>query len=217
MKWKCVLTATCVLTVLVVAGTAFCAGEEKKEEERPGRPAKGERGWASPDGRPGMRGDKGMAGRGQGLQRVMERLKENNPEKYEELMKLREENPELLHQRLREFGKKLGERRMGKAADPELREKMKETMELEEKAQELGSQYRQAASEEEKEKAVVQIMATVVKIFDIKLAAQEKGVKNLEKKLRELKELLEKRKAARDEIIQKRVDWLTGKNKHLEW
>jgi len=31
MKWKSVMAVTCVLIVLVLAGTAFCAEQEKEE------------------------------------------------------------------------------------------------------------------------------------------------------------------------------------------
>jgi hypothetical protein len=226
MRSKALPVMSCLLAAALLAGTAFCAeGEEEKEKEkeRPPRPRRFERGWAPRGEKPGPQGEKdapgrmGVQGRGQMLRRIMERLKEQDPERYEELMRLREENPGLMHERLKEFGKKLGERRMGKAQDPELREKFKELMALEKKAREFAGQYRKAETEEEKKRAGGDLKSVLVKAFDLKLVTQEKGVQQLEKRLKELKELLEKRKAAREEIIQNRFDELTGKKKHLEW
>ena len=72
-------------------------------------------------------------------------------------------------------------------------------------------------TEEEKQQIREDLKAAVTRAFDLKLLMQQKEVERLEKKLEELKALLAKRKEARTEVIDKRVEWLTGETKHLEW
>jgi hypothetical protein len=53
--------------------------------------------------------------------------------------------------------------------------------------------------------------------FDLKLQWQAQELKQLQDEVEELSALLEQRKQAREAIIQRRLDELTGINSHLEW
>jgi hypothetical protein len=53
--------------------------------------------------------------------------------------------------------------------------------------------------------------------FDLKLQWQAQELKQLQDEVEDLSALLEQRKQAREAIIQRRLDELTGINSHLEW
>ena len=94
---------------------------------------------------------------------------------------------------------------------------MKEIREVEKQSMELSKQYRKAETDEEKQTISADLKAVLVRGFDLKLLNQQKNMERLEKRLEELKNLLKKRRKSRDEVIQKRLDELTGKTEHLKW
>mgnify|MGYP001545066878 CR=1 FL=1 len=158
-------------------------------------------------GRPGPR--IGGQERGDGPMRHVkewvEQLKEENPEEYERLMKLREDDPEAfrqaLHARLRN---KMGDRvrKMHEAGE-------KETLELAEK-------YHAAEAAEEKAEIKEQLTALVKQTFDERVETQKEMLKRMEAKLAEFRENIAKREAKRDEICAERVEQLT-RDPALKW
>ncbi len=62
-----------------------------------------------------------------------------------------------------------------------------------------------------------QLAETLTDLFEIRESEKLQEVKNLEKRLVELKESLQVRKQKKDEIVQRRVQELTGDSKYLKW
>ena len=58
---------------------------------------------------------------------------------------------------------------------------------------------------------------TVESAFEKKLVLQKAELSALEREVEELRDLLRKRETARDEVIARRVQELTGDDEHLEW
>ncbi|WOO41120.1 hypothetical protein [Rubellicoccus peritrichatus] len=57
----------------------------------------------------------------------------------------------------------------------------------------------------------------IEKAFDLKLSLQKAELNNLEDEVEELRTLLKRREDARDKIIERRFNELTGQDEHLEW
>ncbi len=110
-----------------------------------------------------------------------------------------------------------GKWRRMKELDPETMKRIKKIQAIEKECKKLAMQYRKAKTDEEKQKIKKELEAAVSKLFDLRILIQQKGVERLEKRLQELKDLLAKRVQAREEVIDRRLDQLTGETKHLEW
>jgi hypothetical protein len=156
--------------------------------------------------------------------RLLEHLKETDRDRYDELMKMREDDDVRFQKELLEYGANLRRKMLERREQsPEALERLDEIERMEKQARELAEKYRDA-SKEEKAGLAAELKAIVGALFDAKLANQQEGMKRLEQKLEETKkqlaewkELLEKRQAARDTIIERRIEALTGKGDHLEW
>lgn len=61
------------------------------------------------------------------------------------------------------------------------------------------------------------IQAELEKAFDLKLQMETMELQQLEEDVEELSQLLERRRTAREAIIKRRLDELTGVDGHLEW
>lgn len=127
----------------------------------------------------------GMHG-GRHMQMFMEQLESEYPEKVEELKKLREEDPEAFHDKMRALAK-------------EFREKMKENRK---ELQELVKSYRKDKSEDVKNK----IREKLVSQFDKQLKMEEKRIKRMEEQVKKQKERYQKRKSKSEEIIDNKLD-----------
>ncbi|MDE2509780.1 MAG: hypothetical protein KGL74_01540 [Elusimicrobia bacterium] len=74
---------------------------------------------------------------------------------------------------------------------------------------ELGAKYRDAAPAAQAA-AKVELRAAVAELFDARLAVSEAEAAAIEKRAANLRAHLEKRKAMRDVLIDKRVEDMTG-------
>ena len=133
-------------------------------------------------------------------------LRERHPEQFEELQRLRRENPGELRRRMREHRQALRRQRAERFFDvPENRE----IQELEQTARALAREAwnlegdRRAAKEEELREALS-------RQFDLREAQRALHVQALEERLEQLRMLLEVRQANRDAIIERRLNEMAG-------
>lgn len=225
MKRVMLTVAVAAALIWCLAGTGFCQDDDETERRERKPRWKEMRGREGEDGEEGrrkrMQGGGRMGGeRGEKMKKFLEHLKDENPEKYEDLMRLRKENPDLFREKLKEHIGEFIKNKRGRGRermDPETRERMKEIGGLEKQSMELAKQYRGAETDEEKQSIAGDLKQVLVRTFDMKLLNQQKNMERLEKRLEELKNLLEKRKESRNDVIQKRFDELTGKTEHMKW
>ncbi|MFA6562068.1 MAG: hypothetical protein WCV00_09210 [Verrucomicrobiia bacterium] len=104
-----------------------------------------------------------------------------------------------------------------KQRDPERFKQQQQMAEMERRSVELGQKIRRATDEDAKKSATTELKETLSKLFDLRQQEREKSLQQLEREVKELRESLEKRKAKRDEMIQRRFDQLTGRAEMLEW
>jgi len=135
---------------------------------------------------------------------LLARFREENPEKYEELMRLREEDHDAFR---REVGK-LMSRRFRQGPEGVLPE--------EAKVHELAEKYHAAKSEEEKAAAKAELDESVGRVFDARVKEREMRLEKMEQQLQRLRALIEDRKEHRDDICRARVEELTA-DPNLRW
>jgi DNA repair exonuclease SbcCD ATPase subunit len=137
-------------------------------------------------------------------------MKKVGPEDQKELAREAEKIREAL---------KRGEMKMGPPMDPELHRLHGEIKELEHQSQQLGMKLRSLPAGSKEDRAEVQgkLKEAVTKLFDLREQARVREVEDLKKRLEELTRMLEKRKANRDQIIEKRIRQLSGELDELDW
>lgn len=118
---------------------------------------------------------------------------------------------------LRGIATQAREMRELKQRDPERFQMQHQMAELERRSVEMGQKVRRAPDEEAKKQATVELKEALAKLFDLRQQDREKSLQQLEREVKEVREALEKRKAKRDEMIQRRFDQLTGRAEVMEW
>lgn len=133
----------------------------------------------------------------QSFAQKLEELKKTNPQKYRQLIKLSFNLLEL-------------------AKENEIAEKdVVRGIALEYDTRELASKYNKA-DPGEKEKIKREIKNKLNELFDIRTKVQELKVERLQAKVKELKDIIEKRKQNKSKIIEERLNDLL-KDKTFKW
>src|SRR5688572_28937201 len=102
--------------------------------------------------------------------------------------------------------------------DPELHKIHQEAMELERESMKLSSKMRGLPQDNpERADMGAKLKEVVTRLFDLREQARAREVDLIKKRLEELTQLLAKRKANRDAIIEKRIKQLSGENDELDW
>lgn len=150
-------------------------------------------------------------------QEMLERIKRENPDEVEELMLLKKEHPlkfkQFLIQRQHEF-ERLEEL---KKMDPVRYEQKKKEHALERRSHQLADKFRESNDEKEQAKIKHDLSAVLGELFDLREKDREEEIKFLGKKLEHLKSVLVERKQQKKEIVDRRLQELTGERDVLIW
>lgn len=148
-------------------------------------------------------------------------LRKNLPSEYEELKSdlenLKNRSPEAYNKRIAHASRRIKHLEHMKQNDPESFERSVQLIREQTKTRRLGKAYREAESEKEKEKIKADLKENLDALFDMKLAGIQSRVEELEEQMAELKKHAEERKKNKDEIVRRRLDNLTAREKGLEW
>lgn len=147
-------------------------------------------------------GDKGMG------QRLLRKLRDGDPEQFEQMKKLFHDDPELFRQKARALLRDQDHADRGED-DNAMREQERRTREL------VGT-FRAAQSDEERDAIRAELATQLAEIFDHKLALQEQRMQELEGKLETMRQYALKRREARQQIIDRRLDELL-RDPGLRW
>lgn len=180
-------------------------GEQRRDRighpERPGAPAdeegaeKGERFW---------------------IQKALQHLKRRNPEQFYRLQELRQTNPDQVREHLRGMVDQVKHLWEMKKRNPERFKQIERMEELEAESNGLARAVREAKGEE-KAAARDNLREHISKLFDEREKGREQEIQELEKRLQELRALSEKRRAAKDEIIKRRIAEMSGEGDDMRW
>jgi hypothetical protein len=151
------------------------------------------------------------------IDKVLEWLKEYEPETLEKLNDLREREPDGYYHFLREmFGKMMRMEEM-RERDPEGFKRMTDMRNANRKIWELAEKYRNTDDEEQKTKLEAQLKQALAQIFDLKQAQHKAEIEQLEKEVAKLKEIYERNQQRKDAIVTDRLKELTGKKGSFDW
>ena len=126
---------------------------------------------------------------------LLENLQQNEPEEYQRLMKLRNENRE---EYLKELWEKMPERK---------NDKRRKIAEIDRKCWELGEKFQKAATEQEKESIKAELSGLLEQSMDL-------VVQDTKERLERVQKILDNLNGNREKIIQERRDqFLSGKPK----
>jgi len=98
--------------------------------------------------------------------------------------------------------------------DPEMFKLIQEDNELDRRSHELGMQFRQAPPEQ-RERIKQEVQQMVTKQFEIRQQRRTLELKRLEGELKRLQQAIERRAKARDQLIERRVSELLGREDEL--
>ncbi|MFQ5769319.1 MAG: hypothetical protein ACE5HX_02200 [bacterium] len=148
---------------------------------------------------------------------ALEFLEENAPFRLNRIGKLKQFRPEQYHRILLEVMERQRMLAHLELEDPERAELIKKQIKLENKTEELGHDFRISEDEAEKANLEKELKRALSELFDLRELDKQREIERLEKQLQELKNMVKKRKGHREEIIQKRLDQMLGKEDYLAW
>ncbi len=130
-----------------------------------------------------------------GGQRIIERLRQENPAEFARLTELRAKNPEQFRKELR--------------AMMDIKVFKGRQTDEDKACQELASRYRAAKETVDQDKLRAELKTAIAKAYEKRLANQRERLADLEKQLGRIREQVKQREADRDTICAKRLEELT--------
>ena len=195
------ITRALVVVGLVVVSCGLCLAQEGGPRERPRGGAEG--------------------GRGRREFRLPEEFREFvekvAPGRLEQIEQLRRTDPARMREVMMDLMRQ--KRRLDelKERDPAAYERTIESAQLEREARDMAEAARGTENEEEKTVVKEKLAEVISRLFDIQCENYEREIAEQTKRLEDMKKLLEKRRAAKEKIVKRRVDELTGDDDVLRW
>ncbi len=150
-------------------------------------------------------------------QEALEYLARLNPHGAEELRTIKTINPKVYTDRLRQlFREKYQLERLQKE-NPARFERESKIRELERQSHELGESYRKAQDEAARKTLRSNLASVITQLFDLREMNRQEEVKRMEAELKRLKDTLAQRQKNRADIIERRIQQLTGEAGAMEW
>ena len=101
--------------------------------------------------------------------------------------------------------------------DKETRALLQSYLENELKSHVLSQKISESTDDREKDQLKRELKDVLTKSFEIKAEIQEKVITKMEQRIRKLRDLLEKRKDLKEQIISERIENITNDTKLTEW
>ncbi|MCK4352997.1 hypothetical protein KAW65_06270 [candidate division WOR-3 bacterium] len=139
------------------------------------------------------------------------------PMRLKRLKEMRLKNPTKYQHFLRQTMRRKKRLELLKEIAPERYELLKKQQELEVKSWKLAEDYKSVETDAEKEKIKSDLKTLLNELFDLKEKDKEFELQRLEKEIAKIKELITKRKAHKNEIIENHFNRLIGEKEYLEW
>jgi len=190
----CRMAAVIMAAALIVLSAAAARAQEPPQPEEP---------WHVSDSE---------------ISSAVKKIQAAEPDFYKSLMVIRKEDDAqfrdlvtdwIFHQRDMEEMKKFN--------PGEFDKKFKPMFDLQKQERAITAKYRLAEDSSTKDNLKKQLMDTLNKLFDKKLELQKDELKELEKRLSEVKQDIERRRQNKDKIIQRRFEELVGVEEDLRW
>lgn len=144
-------------------------------------------------------------------------LKEENPELYARLQKMKQNNPKQLRRMISDVWRRREHLLELEANDPDRYAQVLAEKQLETKTNVLVEEYRRTNTDAQRKVLKEQIIENLKTLFDYRQVNREAEIEKLEKRLAELKESNLSREKNKEIIVQKRLEQLLGKPDDLMW
>ncbi len=144
-------------------------------------------------------------------------LKQEDPDRYKEIQEIKGINPQVYKRVVFEGVHHWRHLMMIKSKDPEAYSLMKKEMDYNKKLHSLMKQYKESQNEGQKKQLKTQITGILTQLFDIRTENRSKEISHLEEQVNQLKKMMEKRKANKKLIIDRKIQELTGEMDGLQW
>jgi hypothetical protein len=148
---------------------------------------------------------------------ALEHLAKLNPRGAEELRGLKMVNQRAYIERLRQILREKYHLDRLQKDDPVRFERESKIRELERQSHELGETYRKAQDETARKTARSNLVNVITQLFDLREMNRQEEVKRMEAELKRLKDTLAQRQQNRMNIIERRIQQLTGEAGAIEW
>ena len=193
-----------LLSLLAVPAIVFAQAAEPDAGQQDARPdwRARQRGGRGTVGGP-RRGGDGTLRPDARMKELFEKLREQDPERFERLATLRETDPEAFHKEIREvMQQRFKGRRPGVAES------------MEQKCAELGDVYRRTTDEKARQRIRAELGTAVEEAFDARVKERLQRLERMEQEIQRIRREIEARKGNREEICKRRVDDLTQDPEH---
>lgn len=144
-------------------------------------------------------------------------LKTEDPDKYSEIQEMKSNNPEIYKRIVFEGVRHYSFLKMMQKKDPESYQRLLKEMKLDGKLRRLSKEYRDSKDEAKKKELKAQMKPVVEQLFDIRTQNREREVKEISKKVKQLQEMIQKRKTNKNTIIERKLQEVTGEMQGMEW
>ena len=132
------------------------------------------------------------------MKELFEKLKEQDPERFDQLTQLRETDPEAFRSEIRQvMQQRFKGRRTGTGAPAE------------QKCVELSGVYRRTKDEQKRQQIKAELRTAVEEAFDARVEERLKRLERMEQEIQRIRREIEARQGNRDEICTQRVGELT--------
>ncbi|MBU1694963.1 MAG: hypothetical protein KKC51_13500 [Verrucomicrobia bacterium] len=142
-------------------------------------------------------------------QETLSFLEANLPEMYRGLQEFKQHNPEAYPNEVRMLGHLVRRYSELKRVAPELAAGFLRAHQLDAQCRQVADEMRRATDEAQRAKLKQQLQEMLNEIFDLRLAERELEVKNLERELTKIRTMLETRREAKPQIVERRMRDLT--------
>ena len=161
---------------------------------------------------PSMMGKKAHRGMRKKMEAKFKKMRENNPEEYERLMKLRKDDPAAFRKEIhKRFEKQF------KKENPEVFKKMQEIKKIKKNVDALNKKYKKCEDADKKKEIKQQMKELIGRAFDITQEFREKKINDLEKKTKELRKKLRKRGENKKEMVNLRLNGVIDGEETVKW
>jgi hypothetical protein len=147
-------------------------------------------------------------------------LEKEMPDLVQKLEGVREENPEAAERFVHEMKERNKEhifKGHGRGLDKETKEILEKYLSSELDSFVLAEKLQTSTDDKEKEKLTAELKKVLGTSFDLKEQIQAKVVEKIEQRVQKLKDMMEKRKALKDKIIDERIDQITSASPLTQW
>jgi hypothetical protein len=148
---------------------------------------------------------------------AMDWLKENEPARSEAMMRLKKERPEDYERMLQQVAMEIREMKALERKEPERYEARLKQRKLEYRSTELVEKIQAAGADQDTGDLREELRGVLSQLFDLREEERALELRRLEDEMARLRDVMEKRKKLKDDIVERRLAELLGEDSLMEW